>query len=241
MGRRTAVAMAPRKEPSMPQDLHILTLPLPFRMGTVNCYLHPTPAGHVLIDTGPASARKRLHRELESAGCVPGALPFLLLTHGDFDHTGNAASCRTTFGAKIAMHPGDAGMAERGDMFVNRKQPNFLIRTLVPLFTRFGKSERFTPDVLLGDGYDLSPHGLEARVISLPGHSLGSIGVLTSSGDLFCGDLLDNTKGPSLNALMDDPTAGEASLARLQALDIRRVYPGHGPPFAMERLAQKQP
>jgi glyoxylase-like metal-dependent hydrolase (beta-lactamase superfamily II) len=210
-------------------------------MGLVNCYLIRGSGGHVLIDTGGSTARKELLRQLKTAGCMPGTLRLVLLTHGDFDHIGNAAHLRSAFGARIAMHPDDSGMAERGDMFVNRKRPNLLIRTLLPLFTGFGKSERFIPDVLLEEGDDLSQHGLEAQVVSLPGHSRGSIGILTVSGELFCGDLFENSKGPAFNSLMDDPAAAHASLSKLEALEIKTVYPGHGRSFAMEMLARSAP
>jgi glyoxylase-like metal-dependent hydrolase (beta-lactamase superfamily II) len=132
-------------------------------------------------------------------------------------------------------------MGETGNMFDNRKKPNVLIRSLVPLFTGFGESERFTPDLLLDDGYDLRPHGLDAKVLSLPGHSMGSIGILTAEGDLFCGDLFENRKEPTLNSLMDDPEAVKVSLAVLENYKIRFAYPGHGEPFAMEQLAKKLP
>ncbi len=125
-------------------------------------------------------------------------------------------------------------MAERGDMFANRKRPNILVRALVPVVAGFGASERFTADVLLSDGDDISQYGLEAKVICLPGHSKGSIGVLTASGELFGGDLLENTKRPSVNSLLDDPSAANNSLRILQRLTIGTVYPGHGQPFAME-------
>ncbi len=157
-----------------------------------------------------------------------------MLTHGDFDHSGNAAYLRQAFGAKIAMHRDDAGMGETGDMFVNRKQPNVLIRKLIPLFTGFGKAERFTPDLLLEEGDDLSPYGFDARVLSIPGHSKGSLGVLTAAGDLFCGDLLTNTDKPALNSLIDDLPAAQASLQRLRELGVGTVYPGHGTPFPMQ-------
>jgi glyoxylase-like metal-dependent hydrolase (beta-lactamase superfamily II) len=202
-------------------------------MGSVNCYLIETDAGFVLIDTGGSNSRKELLRELESAGCKPGLLRLILLTHGDFDHTGNAAYLRDAFGGKIAMHRDDSGMAERGDMFVNRNRPNLIIRTLIPIFSGFGRSERFAPDLHLEDGDDLSVHGLDARVISIPGHSKGSIGILTAEADLFCGDLLENTNKPVLNALTDDLAAATASLQKLGCLRIDAVYPGHGKPFPM--------
>jgi glyoxylase-like metal-dependent hydrolase (beta-lactamase superfamily II) len=211
------------------------------RMGTVNCYLLHTEAGFFLIDTGTSSARKQLLAGLANAGCIPGSLRLVLLTHGDFDHTGNAAFIRARYDTKLAMHRADSGMGETGNMFDNRKKPNVLIRSLVPLFTGFGESERFTPDLLLDDGYDLTPHGLGARVLSLPGHSKGSIGILTAEGDLFCGDLFENRKEPALNSLMDDPEAAKVSLAVLASYKIRFVYPGHGEPFAMEQLAKELP
>ena len=218
----------------MQNEIKIINLPLPFWMGSVNCYLIQAGAGRLLIDTGSSNNRQALVRELERAGCQPGSLRLIALTHGDFDHTGNAAYLRQAYGGKIAMHPGDAGMAERGDMFEGRKKPNRLIRALLPVFSGFGKSKWFKPDLLLEDGQDLSEYGLDARVISIPGHSLGSIAILTASGDCFCGDLLENRKEPTLNSLIDDPVAARASLQKLRSMGASVIYPGHGRPFALE-------
>lgn len=211
-----------------------IRLPLPYHLGQVNCYLIKTAAGYLLIDSGGSNQRAALERALDLAGCKPGALKLILLTHGDFDHTGNAAYLRQKFGAAIALQEGDAGMAEHGDMFWNRKRPNALVRKLASLLFAFGEDSRFTPDRSLEDGDDLSGYGLDARVLSLPGHSLGSTGVLTAGGDLFCGDLLDNTRRPALNSLIDDPQVARASLEKLKKLPVGTVYPGHGDPFSME-------
>ena len=136
----------------MQKEANTISLPLPFRMGRVNCYLIETGAGYVLIDTGSSNSRKELVRELDRSGCKPGLLKLIVLTHGDFDHTGNAAYLRNAFGGKIAMQGDDLGMVERGDMFVNRKKPNVIIRRLLPIFSGFGRSDRFTPDLLVEDG-----------------------------------------------------------------------------------------
>ena len=225
----------------MSPDIKTICLPLPFRMGTVNCYLIDTAAGYILIDSGGSNNRKELLYQLESAGCQPGTLNLILITHGDFDHTGNAAHLRAKFGGKIAMHAGDLGMAEKGDMFYNRKQPNLLIRTLVPMLTGFGKTQRFSPDILVKDGDDLSGYGLDARVISIPGHSTGSIAILTFRGDLFCGDLLENTSEPALGSITDDLPAAKASLQKLLGMKIGMVYPGHGQSFLISQLKGTSP
>ena len=202
-------------------------------MGTVNCYLVETRHGFVLIDTGPSNARKLLEQELESAGCKPGTLDLILLTHGDFDHTGNAAYLRTRFGSKIAMHQADTGMAEHADMFWNRSSGNAIMRLAAPMLFRFSRANRFIPDLAVDEGYGLEGYGLDAQVLSLPGHSTGSIGILTADGDFFCGDLLENTKQPLENSIMDDRAACETSIERLARHQIGTVYPGHGTPFSM--------
>ncbi len=54
-------------------------------LGLVNCYLVKTGDGFFLIDTGWATKRTELEKELESAGCKPGNLKLVILTHGDSD------------------------------------------------------------------------------------------------------------------------------------------------------------
>jgi len=185
-----------------------------------------------------------IEKELESAGCKPGSLRFILLTHGDFDHSGNAAYLREKYGVKVAMHRLDEGMVERGDLFYNRNA-NFFMRVMGKLllfFLRGGlkKSDRFTPDMYVEDREDLSEFGFDAKVIHIPGHSAGSIGVLTNADDFFCGDLLENTKEPAKNSLISDKEAFEASVEKLKQLKISIVYPGHGEPFQMERFMKSQ-
>jgi hydroxyacylglutathione hydrolase len=218
----------------MAQDITVINLGLPFRMGRVNCYLIGTGTGYVMIDTGPATRRNELFSALESAGCGRGSFQLIVITHGDFDHIGNAAHLRDKFGAKIAMHAADSGMAERGDMFWNRKRASRLFRTLAPVLFRFSRTDRFEADVPLEDGFDLSRFGLDAEVIELPGHSLGSVGILTAEGDLFCGDLLENTDSPAPGSIVDNAPAARASTEKLRNLNIRTVYPRHGKPFPIK-------
>jgi glyoxylase-like metal-dependent hydrolase (beta-lactamase superfamily II) len=146
--------------------------------------------------------------------------------------------------AKIAMHIGDEGMVEKGDLFYNRNA-NLLMRIMGKImlfFLRGGlkKTDRFTPDLHIDDGYDLSEFGFDAKVIYIPSHSKGSIGILTNTGDLFCGDLLENTKEPAKNSLISDKKAFGASIEKLKPLKISTVCPGHGEPFLMEHFIKNQ-
>jgi len=217
----------------MTLDINTLTTPFVFNV-SVNCYLVRTGDGFILIDTGRTNKRGAIEKQLESAGCQPGNLTLIVLTHGDFDHCGNAAYLRKKFGTQIAMHKDDSGMVERGDMLWNRNKQNILIRTIFKLFFRLRKSDRFKPDLYIDEGYDFSGYGFDAKVLDIPGHSKGSIGILTASGDLFCGDLLANIAKPEIWSIIDDSVAAHASVEKLKCLQINTVYPGHGQPFPME-------
>ena len=222
----------------MPTQIKPIKLKLPLNLGSVNSYLLQNDTDYILIDTGSSNTRKEIEKVLESSGCKPGNLRLIILTHGDFDHTGNAAYLRNKFGTKIAIHYSDSGMLERGDMFFNRKKPNIAIAIMLPIIFGFGKSERCKPDLYIDDGYDLCTYGFDAKVIYIPGHSKGSIGILTeATGDLFCGDLMENIEKPVFSSIIDDLEAANTSIEKLESLKINTVYPGHGKPFAMKLFA----
>ena len=207
-------------------------------LGGVNCYLVKIETGFILIDSGLSNKRSSLEKELNSAGCQPGNLKLIVLTHADTDHSGNCAYLREKYAAKIAMHSAETVVVESGDMLLSRKNRPFLA-SLILSFFRLNRADRFKPDFTVDDGDDLSAYGLDARVLYLPGHSQGSIAILTATGDLFCGDLLVNTHKPANNTLVDDLQELNASVERLSSLDIKTVYPGHGRPFPWEQLEIK--
>jgi len=216
----------------------VQTIPL-----KVPCYLVKTSSGFCLIDTGDSSDCANLEKALRQAGVTPGNLKLALLTHGDFDHAGNAAYLQQKYGAKVAMHAEDAGMVKHGDQGWNRKAMadcvtlfGKIIIFVSSQFVKPGSFHPFSPDLIVNDGDDLSEYGFEAKILHLPGHSKGSIGILTVDGDLFCGDLLMNIFRPEHHFMIDDMADFHASIEKLKSGRIRTVYPGHGKPFPMDRF-----
>jgi hydroxyacylglutathione hydrolase len=213
------------------------------KLGGVNAYLFAAGDQFVLVDSGPSARRAALERSLRAVGCTPGKLKLLVLTHGDGDHSGNCAFLQSKYGAKIAIHALDAGMVENGDMAWNRKGKADQRSLLFKAFGLLGRIvdlqrgfERFTPDILVDEGFSLACFGLGAHVLHLPGHSKGSIGLLTDDGSLFCGDLAYNMPGFKF---VDDAAARARSLEKLTHYAIRTVYPGHGKPFPASVLFKK--
>jgi glyoxylase-like metal-dependent hydrolase (beta-lactamase superfamily II) len=213
-----------------------------------NCYLVKTDSGYSLIDTNFPFQRSKLEEALEREGCKPGNLKLIAITHGDIDHTGNCAYLREKYKAKIAMHEGDTEMCmkdgitrDRGEMPQDFPLP-LMILWLLRGFLRFviGQMlwrkpfDRFEPDLLLQEDQSLAEYGFDAKILYTPGHSKGSISILTDSGDLFCGDMFNNIRGRILKSIDKD------RFEKLKELRIETVYPGHGEPFSMEQITKDQ-
>jgi Zn-dependent hydrolases, including glyoxylases len=206
----------------------------------VNAFLLTTKNGYLLIDTGLPNQWEHLEKELLSAGCLPGTLKLILITHGDWDHTGNVSRLREKYNVRVAMHAGDANQVENG-VFLKRKVRPVLYRifmTIRILKRKLQKNRmsipKFKPDILLYDGQSLEEYGLRAKVVHIPGHTPGSIGVLTDEGDLFAGDTFVNNKKPSDARIIENSGQLKQSLDALKKMNIKTVYPGHGKPFLME-------
>jgi hydroxyacylglutathione hydrolase len=202
----------------------------------VNCYLVKGADGYILVDTAISPRRLDLEKQLESAGCKPGNLKLIVLTHGHGDHTGNIVYLRDKYAAPIAMHRGDLETVEQ-----TAPTPSVFERVILKFLSwiaGIGETQRFTPDIFLEDGQSLAEYGWDARVIHIPGHSNGSIGILTAAGDpsigrqaqpgssgqvLFCGDVFVNVKKPARHTIVTDAAAFDASVEKLKSLGVHRV------------------
>jgi len=206
-------------------------------LGFVNSYLLKARDGYVLIDTGLPFQWEILDKQLVEAGCAPGNLKLVVITHGDWDHTGSVARVREKYGAKIAMGEADAINVETG------VQPKRKIRKcrarlrmfMLRIIRRFQRRKMnfpaFKSDIILTDGQSLEPWGVDAKVYHLPGHTKGSVSVLTKDGGFFCGDTFTNTEKPESAVYIENLDELKSSIEKIKKLDIKTVYPGHGKPF----------
>jgi hydroxyacylglutathione hydrolase len=106
--------------------------------------------------------------------------------------------------------------------------------------SRLGAFEPVKPDILISATVSLENLGFDARVIPTPGHTEGSLSILTAAGNAFVGDIAVNL--PLLGKLRYGSPFGyspgemAASLKHLIREGAQRIYPAHGQSFDARRL-----
>jgi glyoxylase-like metal-dependent hydrolase (beta-lactamase superfamily II) len=208
-----------------------------------NCYLVQGHGGVVLIDPGPPGSERAVIASAQAAGLEPGDVRLILVSHGHLDHYGASAEIKAWSGAPVAAHPiaPEFSRDRRSALPPAQTLRGSLVRWFYLLLAPLARPDPLEADVDLEDGTDLSPYGLEARTVHLPGHSPGSLGVLTAEDDLFAGDLFVNYAVPSQPIYLSDTEAWHRSYQRIQGLAPRMVYVGHGEPFPGTMLASIRP
>ena len=116
-----------------------------------------------------------------------------------------------------------------------------LLRPTGPFGSLFAKlpaarasTDPFVPDIVIDESMPLHDYGVDARVLTTPGHTPGSISVLADSGELIAGDLIAGSflgavrHRPANPPFHHDRTLNLASHDAVLALDPAVGYVGHG-------------
>ncbi|MCX8562679.1 MBL fold metallo-hydrolase [Mycolicibacterium mucogenicum] len=197
----------------------------------------------VLVDTGIPGAGPKIEAALAEEGVSPTDVSAIVVTHAHIDHMGNASHLRKRLGAPIIAHRADLPAYSSGRAIVEHMRPTG------PFGWLFGKvpmvresTEPFEPDVFVESALPLHDYGVDARILFTPGHTPGSLSVLTGPGELIAADLI---AGPLLGAIHSwpanppfhyDRVQNLASLEAILALDPTIVYVGHGGPLDPSRV-----
>lgn len=194
--------------------------------GNVNCYIAADKDKAILIDTGRRKYRGRILEE-----CRKYHVSLIVLTHGHMDHCQNAAYLANALQIPVAMNKKDRNMIPD-----NRKQSlsakTFIGKIVLSVSLRSFEKDRleaFEPAIDLKNGDDLSSYGIDARIVELPGHTKGSVGV--EIGDnLFVGDALMNMFYPTVSMLYTDEREMLESAEYISGSGAKTIYFGHGKP-----------
>lgn len=80
----------------------------------ISSFLIVTPAGHILVDTGPIEMLAQVTANIEKLGFKLQEVKLLLNSHGHFDHCGGFAEFRRRTGATVVSSKLDGELMARG-------------------------------------------------------------------------------------------------------------------------------
>lgn len=203
------------------------------KCGGVNCYLLSENGNSILIDTATYKYRDKVFNI-----CKNNNVRLIVLPHGHPDHIQNAAFLSEELNIPVAIGEGDEelifdrnaehmkteGLIGKAIMFFSNADPKM---NVVPLFI---------PTYLLKEGDSLKDFGVNAEIISLPGHTTGSIGIVCGPS-VFVGDALMNIFAPSLPVIYEDMDQAVKSAVKIKNLGKKKIFFGHGTPVEASGLS----
>jgi N-acyl homoserine lactone hydrolase len=171
-----------------------------------------------VFDTGPTGRRRALLRALARHGLEPADVDVVVLSHAHYDHVQNTDLFRR---AEVLLHPAESRIlaaADPADPFC----PPWSQAVLAGLAVR--------PAL---DGAQVLPG---VRVLGLPGHTEGSVGLRVETAEgvaVLTGDAVSSAaalRAGRCTRVEFGAAAATASL-RLVADVADQVFPGHDRPF----------
>jgi len=243
----------------MNADIHCLSIPTPFAVGRVNCYLiDDDPL--TLIDTGPNSGKAldELDIALRAHGHTIDSLERIVITHQHIDHTGLLGILARRSGAEVVVLDLLAPVLEEFGAYAERDDElaeSLMLRHGIPrdvvtalrsmsrAFRAWGGSAPV--DRRLEDGEELTFGNRTLQALHRPGHSPSDTLFWDADRQLLIGG--DHLIGHiSSNPLISRPLGGKSgepgdgrpralvtymrSLSETRAMPVETVLPGHGKP-----------
>ncbi len=173
---------------------------------------------NVLIDAGTGKNFERVKREIEGIGTELENIDILVNTHPHYDHVGGDRQIIEASDCELLASGYTADVLEAGDED----------KTLASSFG--AKLEPLKVSRRLQEDDKISLGETSLRVITTPGHSPGDIVLYEESENiLFSGDTVFKGGIGRTDLPSSDSNEMRKSLDKLEALDVDKLYPGHGP------------
>ncbi len=220
--------------------------------GIVNTYLVGTAERWVLVDTGIGGFARVIKRAVAAQFGVGARPDAIILTHGHFDHAGNADALALEWNVPVYAHPLEMPyLTGRSDYPPQDPTVGGAMALMSRAFPHRGRTLQAR---LMALTSDIVPAAPEWRWIHTPGHTAGHVSLFRDAdGTLLAGDALvtmdldswieqvRRTPEPSSppTPLTTDWDAARRSLQILASLRPYAVGAGHGLPIAGAGVADE--
>lgn len=180
-------------------------------------------SNNVMIVDGPPDCFDATVSEIESRGLTP---EMILITHGHWDHIGDADALRNHFQIPMLVHGDDRHKLENPG---------------------HGDIQSFAPDQIIAEGDRVQLGAVAFDVLHTPGHSPGQVSLYSVGEKVMIGG--DTLFPGGYGTIEIADASAEQTVETIRRLldlpDDTAVYPGHGLPTTigaerhwMERVAE---
>lgn len=183
----------------------------------------------VIVDAGTPGTGRKVLQSLERHGIAREDVSLLLITHGHSDHFGGAPELVEALKVPVMAGWPDAQYLEKGNNAP--VVPYGLVGKLTGSVAFMSHPEPLKVDVIVREDRSLADYGVDARVMTTPGHTFGSLSVVTPDGDCIIGDLLMRfirRNSPDMTVYAEAPESIGPSLKKVLDSSGRYLYPSHG-------------
>lgn len=211
-------------------------------LGGSNSYLVKCDDGYILVDTGTKGAGEKLVLELKKYNAKPEDINLIILTHDHYDHTMGLNEVKKLTGAPVAIHDAEIELSDE-EKQVKVNEASFLFRMIVKVFGSITPKQeiiKIIADIKINDEMDLNEYGVSAKLYHVPGHSPGSICLVTADNQCVIGDTLFNTfPGTHYPIIVYSRKILAETYNKLNNINPEIYYPGHGKPISREMFQKR--
>jgi len=224
-----------------------------FSYHMTSSFLIPLPEGYLMFDTGYEKSYGEFKRQLRESGIMTQEIKYLILSHHHDDHSGFTNRLLEENPAiRVILHQRTVPLISEGNNNTGNGGGiiNPAINTLFRLKLAITPGwdftfPPFTPrdrDIILKDDLtDLTGRlGINAAIISTPGHTSDSISLIYNEKYLFCGDLASNMLNffgaANLTIFNEDLKDVYDSWEKVLKSGSEVIIPSHGRPFSSALL-----
>jgi hydroxyacylglutathione hydrolase len=138
-----------------------------------NCYLYACPQTREAVIIDPGDEPERILQKIQELQLIP---KYIINTHGHMDHICAIDAVSEVYPVPLAIHPADV--------------PMYTDQWTARMFGRKPPLVKRKPDILLQEGDHISFGTLSLDVLHTPGHTPGSICLVSRPYCIFSGDTL---------------------------------------------------
>ncbi len=178
-----------------------------------------------IVDTGGPGNERKILKALKDTGIPREQVSALIVTHAHWDHCGSLHALKAMLDVPVMAGWPDAEYLEKGE-----NVPITYMSGMTP--AKHATKLNFDgvkADVVVREDLDLRDYGIDARVLTTPGHTGGSLSVLASNGDCATGDFLAGLYTGERGVV-------EQSLKKMTDGGAKRFYPSHGASVEVEAV-----